>query len=49
MSKISKFLLSILIITVTIFGQDPELLLNEGRLQIKDGNISEAESFFTEA
>ena len=49
MSKISKFLLSILIITVTIFGQDPDLLLNEGRLQIKDGNISEAESFFNQA
>ncbi len=39
----------IFFITSIIFGQDPELLLKNGRSIMKDGNVSEAESLFVRA
>ena len=49
MSKYSKSLLSILMITFAVFGQDPEVLLNKGQALMEVGNLAEAESLFNQA
>ena len=49
MSKYSKSLLSILMITFAVFGQDPEVLLNKGQALMEVGDLAEAESLFNQA